>query len=242
MRTRTDFAKRLAEKNLSHVDRAIALLWYYRNSQEFEERSASALATDLQDEGFPKPNVTRLAADLKRSRATIRGKRPSTFQIDVRHVADLDELYLPLLGVRRVRITGAVLDADSLVGTRGYLEQLAYQINGTYDMGFYDACAVLCRRLMETLVIEVYLHAGRHHDIQTNGVFLPLERLLAHILGDTSVTLGRSIPKIMNEVKRLGDTAAHDRTYITKQVDIDDIKARYRKLISELSVLAGIAK
>ena len=46
----------------------------------------------------------------------------------------------------------------------------------------------------------------------------------------------------MDEVKRLGDTAAHDRTYITQQVDIDDLKARYRKLVAELLVLAGVKK
>lgn len=60
MKTRTDFAQALAKQELSHVDRAIGLLWYYRHSQEYEERSASELATDLHDEGFPKPNVTRL--------------------------------------------------------------------------------------------------------------------------------------------------------------------------------------
>lgn len=242
MRTRTDFAHGLAEKNLSHVDRAVALLWYYRHTQEFEERSASALATDLHDEGFPKPNVTRLAADLKRSRYTARGKRPGTFQIDVRQIAALDEAYLPLLGTRRVKVTGAVLASDALAGTRGYLEQLAHQINGAYDSGFFDACAVLCRRLIETLVIEVYIHRGRHHEIQQNGVFVSLDRLLAHIKGDKSVALGRATPKAMDDVKNLGDTAAHNRTYITTQVDVDDIKTRYRRLIGELLGLAGIKK
>ena len=46
----------------------------------------------------------------------------------------------------------------------------------------------------------------------------------------------------MDEVKQIGDTAAHDRTYITQQGDIDDLKTKYRKLISELLVLAGIHK
>ena len=93
---------------------------------------------------------------------------------------------------------------------------------------------------METLIIETYVHLKRHHEIQQNGVFLQLERLLAHIKGNKSIALGRSTPKTMDDVKLLGDTAAHDRTYIATQVDIDDIKVRYRKLIGELLVLAGI--
>ena len=240
MRTRADFARALAASDLSHVERAVALLWYYRHTQEYEERSASELASDLHDEGFPKPNVTRLAEDLKRSRDTARGKRPSTFQVDVRRVSALDELYLPLLGTKQVKVSGAVLAEGAVAGTRGYLEQLGHQINGTYDYGFFDACAVLCRRLMESLVIEVYVHRSRHHEIQQNGVFISLDRLLAYIKGDRTITLGRATPKTMDEIKQLGDTAAHDRTYVTTQVDIDDVKARYRKMISELLGLAGI--
>lgn len=241
MRTRADFARALAQREqLSHLERAVALLWYYRHTQEYEERSASELATDLHEEGFPKPNVTRLAADLKRSRDTARGKRPATFQIDVRRVSALDEAYLPLLGTKKIKVSGAVLPGDVLAGTRGYLEQLAHQINGTYDSGFFDACAVLCRRLMESLVIEVYVHLGRHHEIQQNGMFVSLDRLLAHIKGDRSIALGRTTPKTMDDAKQLGDAAAHDRTYITPQVDIDDVKTRYRKMIVELLRLAGI--
>jgi len=240
MRTRADFARALAQMDLSHVERAVALLWYYRHAQEYEECSASELAIHLHDEGYPKPNVTRLAADLRQSRDTARGKRPGTFQVDVRRVPALDEVYLPLLGTKRVKVSGAVLPGDVVAGTRGYLEQLAHQINGTYDSGFFDASAVLCRRLMESLVIEVYVHRGRHHEIQQNGVFISLDRLLAHIRGDHTVVLGRATPKTMDEVKHLGDTAAHDRTYITTQVDIDEMKARYRKMIVELLSLAGI--
>jgi len=240
MKTRADFARALAQRQLSHRDRAVALLWYYRHTQEYEERSASELATDLHDEGFPKPNVTRLAMDLTRSRDTARGKRLGTFQVDVRRVSALDETYLPLLGTKQVKVSGAVLPADAVAGTRGYLEQLAHQINGTYDCGFFDACAVLCRRLMESLIIEVYVHLGRQNEIQQSGVFASLDRLVAHIKGDRSVALGRTTPKTMDDVKQLGDTAAHDRTYITPQVDIDDVKARYRRLIAELQRFAGI--
>ena len=240
MGTRADFVQALAGMELSHVERATALLWYYRQSQEYDERSASELATDLHDEGFPKPNVTRLADDLRRSRDTARGKRIGTFQIDVRRISALDETYLKLLGKKQVKVSGAVLDADAVAGTRGYLEQLARQINGTYDAGFFDACAVLCRRLMESLIIEVYIHQQRHQEIQHNGVFVTLERLVAHIKADQSIVLSRAAPKTMDEVKQLGDTAAHDRTYITPQVDIDDAKVRYRKMIAELLRLAGV--
>ena len=41
-------------------------------------------------------------------------------------------------------------------GTRGYIERVSHQANGTYANGWYDACAVMIRRLLETLIIECY--------------------------------------------------------------------------------------
>src|SRR5262249_47154840 len=113
MKTRAEFARAVADLNLSHVDRAVALLWYYRHTQEYDERSAANLAADLHDEGFPKSNVTRLAADLTKSASTIRGKRRGTYQIDVRRAKALDDTYLPILGARQVEVAGAILAPES---------------------------------------------------------------------------------------------------------------------------------
>lgn len=240
MKTRDEFARGLASRDLSHVERAVALLWYYRQSQEFEERTASELAADLHEQGFPRPNITRLKADIARSRFTIRGIRPGTFQIDVRRLESLDQAYSELLEVRRVEVSGSALPPEMVAGTRAYLERLVHQINGCYDFGFYDGSAVLCRRLMESLIIEVYVSRNRHHEIQQDGVFRQLGELLAHIKSDSSISLARGSAKIMDEIKQLGDTAAHDRTYVTHQSDIDDLRLRYRRLISELLALSGI--
>lgn len=242
MKSRTQFCEDLANLKLTHTERAVALLWFYRQTQEFEERTAIDLATDLHEEGFPKPRGGRLRGNLLRSKYVIRGKRTRTFQLDVRCIGDLDAQYLELLGVRRVIVVGAVLPVDTVAGTRAYLEQMVYQINGSYEFGFYDACAVLCRRLMESLIIEVYISQKRQHEIQDNGVFVYLDSLIKHIANDKAVTFGRNTAKTMAEVKQVGDTAAHDRVYITRQEDIDDMKSRYRRMITELLGVSSIRK
>jgi hypothetical protein len=237
---RKQFAERLAKLSLSHADRAIALLWYYRETQSFDERSPSELAADLHDESFPKPNVTRLATDLKRSRCTIPGKRKGTLQIDARKVDDLNRKYLKLLDVPDIQVMGEYLPPEWTAGTRKYLEQIVRQINGCYEAGFYDACATLCRRLMESLIIESYVTARRGHEIQKNGVFLSLDPLVTAITADKAISLSRNTPATMRDVKTVGDTAAHDRTYITPKLDLDDIRLRYRHMIQELLGKAGI--
>ena len=67
-----------------------------------------------------------------------------------------------------------------------------------------------------------------------------LDRLIKYIVSDPTITLGRNSPKTMKEVKQLGDTAAHDRLYMTIQADIDDVKARYRRMVKDLLVAANI--
>ncbi|MDD5543794.1 MAG: hypothetical protein PHX83_11525 [Acidobacteriia bacterium] len=240
MASRKQFAKGLARLGLSHVDRAIALLWYYRETQLFDERSPSELAADLHEEDFPKPNVTRLGQELRQSRYTIGGKRKGTLQLDARKVDELNTKYLLLLGLPDVQVRGEYLPPEWTNGTRKYLEQLVRQLNGCYEAGFYDACATLCRRLMESLIIECYVAAGRPHEIQKNGVFVMLDALVSTITTDKSILVGRNTPPTMRDVKTLGDTAAHDRTYITPKLDLDDLRLRYRHMIQELLGKAGI--
>ncbi len=240
MRTRSQFARVLAKKDLSHVDRAVAFLYYYSISQEFEERSVSDLAGDLSDESFPRPNVTRLRDDLRRSRYTIRGKRPDTFRIDVRRLAELEDRYAGLLQRAPLPQSDAIIPTAMVARTRPYLERLAAQINACYDAGLYDACAVLCRRLMESLILETYVSKGRHVEIQQNGVFFSLDRLIGVICSDRAFPLNRNTPRTMADIKQVGDTAAHDRVYITQQRDLDDVKLRYRRMIDELLQVAGV--
>lgn len=157
-------------------------------------------------------------------------------------MADLDGRYQQTLGVVETKVEGAVLPPEWFQGTRFYLEKLCHQINGAYEYGFYDASAVLSRRLMESLIIDIYIHKGIHHEIKPGGTFLMLDGLITHIRSHRSIVLSRNAPKSMEAIKQLGDTAAHDRTYITQAKDLDDVKMLYRRLIQELLTLAGIMK
>ncbi len=242
MESRSGFARAIGRLSLSHVERATAFLWYYRQTQEFEERTASELANDLHDEGFPKPNVTRLRGDLAKNKYTVRGRLAGSYQLDVRRLKELDEKYEGLLKLKKVEVSDVIIPSASVKGTRAYLEKMVHQINGSYEYGFFDGCAALSRRLMESLLIEIYISGNRVHEIQNNGVFFGLEKLIATVRADKKINLSRNTPKTMTEIKQLGDTAAHDRVYITQQQDIDDVKAKYRRMIQDLLNASGLGK
>jgi hypothetical protein len=241
MTSRAQFAEGLAEMHLTHVERAVALLWFYRETQTYEERSPAELAADLYEEDFPRPKVSRLSADLRVSNFTIRGRRDGTYQLDLRRLPDLAQRYSGLLNLKRATVPDSILPSAWVASTRTYLERMVNQINGCYEYGFYDGCATLCRRLMESLIIEIYVKQKRHHEVQTaSGVFIQLEALIRYVKADTRVPLSRNARSDMDGIKQLGDTAAHDRTYVTEKVDVDDIKLHYRRLINELLSLSGI--
>lgn len=54
-------------------------------------------------------------------------------------------------------------------GTRGYVERVVFQINGCYEKGWFDGCAVMMRRLIETLIIECFEKYGIASKIKNPG-------------------------------------------------------------------------
>lgn len=241
MESRRQFLQRLAERNPTRLEQAIALLWYYERTQLYAERSASDLARDIEEDGFGSQNATRLSNSLRTSRSTVVGAVRGTFRVNAARFQELSENLSELLNINEPVATSTVIPMDFVNSTRRiYLERLVRQINLSYDAGLYDATAVLTRRLAESLIIEVYISQSREQEIRQNGSFMMLNGLISHLMSDTSVTKSRNFRRGINVIKDIGDTAAHDRTYITPKEDIDDNRSQMRRVISELLTLSGI--
>lgn len=136
-----------------------------------------------------------------------------------------------------------VLDKNLVKRTRGYIEIVVNQINSTYENGSYDACAVMIRRLIETLIIEVYEQNHIAERIQNqNGEFLPLSELIGSMLKEAKWNLGRDNAKVLQslpKLKGIGDLSAHNRRYNAIQSDIDKVTPGLRALVQELIYLAN---
>lgn len=236
------FATGLAAIQLTEVEVAVALLWFIEETGEAPEASAADLARTMHDLALkPAVNVSRLAVRLRLHSATVQGKAPGAFRVRLGSKPQLAERYAGLLEVRPpLKIAKAILPPDAFAGTRRHLEKIVYQINGTYEMQFYDGCAVLCRRLMETLLIEAFEKAGKGAAIKHQGEYLPLSGVLSAARSGQHIKLPRGAGDVLEEVKNLGDAAAHSRTYITRKADIDHLTLNYRRVISDLAHLADI--
>jgi hypothetical protein len=123
--------------------------------------------------------------------------------------------------------------------TRGYIEKIANQINGCYEKGWYDACAVMIRRLLETLIIEVFESKGIDSKIKKDGDFMFLRDMISVTLSETSLNLSRNTKKALPALKDIGDKSAHSRRFNAIRQDIDNIKTDLRTVIQEFIYLAN---
>jgi hypothetical protein len=125
-------------------------------------------------------------------------------------------------------------------GTRGYIERVCHQINGSYENGWYDACAVMMRRMIETLIIEAFERHKIDHKIKNPSTedFFFLRDLVDCTLRETSWNLGRNTKQALPRLKLVGDQSAHSRRYNAHREDIDRVIADFRTACQELIYLS----
>ncbi len=139
--------------------------------------------------------------------------------------------------------TQSVILTSLVRGTRGYIEKVSNQINGAYENGWYDACAVMLRRLIETLIIETFEQHGIASKIQNSaGDFLYLRDLIDKMLAEKTWNLSRNTKQALPKLKDVGDKSAHSRRYVAQRGDIQPLLTDIRTVVQELVYLSGLKK
>lgn len=236
------FALALSALDLTQPGIAVALLWYRDQEAKGAEATASELATEMESLALCSTvNRTRLASQLNKHSAIVRGSKPRTFKLRLGSKSDLDDHFSPLLGgPAPPPVKHAYLPEAQTKGTRQYLVKMAWQLNGCFESGYYDGCAVLCRRLMESLLIEAFEHQGHAAAIKIGKDYKALGEIIGAASSGRHIKLARGTADALERIKKVGDTAAHNRTYITSLPDLMEISHDFRKTISELMTLAGL--
>jgi len=235
------FASELAKVGLTQTDVAVAILWFKDQEQSGSEETAGELARMMNSVALSSSvNVSRLAQQLKKHRDTVSGSTKGSFKIRLSSKPSLTERFQSLLARKRVNVQHHFLPESQTAGTRRYLQRLAWQLNGSYEQGFYDGCAVICRRMVESLLIEAFEASGKSSAIKDASGYKGLADIIDMAKSGQHIRLSRNCPRALDRIKSIGDTAAHDRAYITSQQDMDDIALEFRRVISELLNLAKI--
>ena len=120
-------------------------------------------------------------------------------------------------------------------GTRGYIIEMGNQAISCFDVGLFDACAVMLRKLIETLIIETFERHNIDDKIKNkDGNFLYLSDLISLLLKESKWNIGRNAKEGFAQIKNNGDLSAHNRRYCAKKQDILEIKKPTRVCIEEL--------
>lgn len=232
-------ARALTHAQLGRVDQVIGMIW---SAYPLEADFDTCLDL-LEAEGLSNQNRPRLRRSLRASRLVSQGKTTGSYRINPRYTEFLTAKYAPIVGAPKqisVHDEQAVIPAGTIPLDRKYIKEIVRQVNEGYVAGHYDSAAVMIRRLTESLLIEVYVRAGRENVIRAGTNFMMFDGILSAFAADPTITRSRNLVASLRKVKDVGDTAAHSRTYITKKVDVDDIKSDARRSISELGSLAGL--
>jgi len=136
----------------------------------------------------------------------------------------------------------SILPRALVTRTRGYIERVVDQINGCYEKGWFDGCAVMMRRLLETLIIESFEAHNLALEIKDprTGDFLSLSDLISKTLKESSWNLGRNTKKALPRLKLIGDQSAHSRRYNAHREDIDKLTSDFRDVCQEFIYLAKL--
>jgi hypothetical protein len=124
---------------------------------------------------------------------------------------------------------------------RAYIVRIGNQMNGCFDAGHMDACAVMVRRLVEIGIIEVYEAKGIAANIKDgNGDYLMLSRLVTAILNEPAINLTRSAKTHLPRLRTFGHLSAHGRYYTARRPDLEALRDPCRVVLEELFAQAGL--
>src|SRR5438309_8681453 len=85
---------------------------------------------------------------------------------------------------------------------RGYLVTVGRQMNGCYAKGWYDACAVMIRRIVEIAIIEAFEAKGIASRIKdASGNYVHLSDLIGHALDEAAWSLSRNARKYLPQLR-----------------------------------------
>jgi len=117
-----------------------------------------------------------------------------------------------------------------------YVQKIIREINGTYEKGYFTACAVMIRRLLETLMIEAFEKKGLASLIKDNNEYKTAEKIRNKLLENPFGNISRNAKRALQnkDLFELGNKCAHDRFFIARKSDIDGIKGEARNLIEYL--------
>jgi Domain of unknown function (DUF4145) len=237
-----DVVKTLNKRN---ADKAVAVLWYFDQEAPDTAKTAGQLTKLLGDHHIGTPNQTLLAEGIRKTKLANESRNGFSLKPGSRKII---RSWLPdLQGIQpAIDHVAGYLPEPVWKNTRGYIEDVCRELNGAFHHGYYNAAAVMLRRLLETLIIEAYEHLNRDAEIKDGGGnYFMLSDLAERVCGENGhrgINLGRDSKKALKEARNVGNWSAHARRFLAHSGDLTKFQSGARLLVQELIQLADFVK
>jgi len=127
--------------------------------------------------------------------------------------------------------------------TRGYLVAFANEASCCYDLGLYNSCLFMIRKISETLIIELYESKAIHAKIRNaNNDYFQLSDLIKAVTNESSWKLSKIVKENLPKIKLLADSSVHSKRFSAKKPDIEEMKTNIRIIFEELITLIDYPK
>lgn len=124
---------------------------------------------------------------------------------------------------------------------RGYLVHIARQMNGSFAQGWYDACAVMMRRLVEASIIEAYEARGIQAKIKNaSNDYFQLTELVKHALAEPTFSPSRNTKTLLPQLRDVGHMSAHGRYFTAQRSDVEKVRQGCRVVVEEFLHIAKL--
>lgn len=241
-----DFCMLIKGLDKSNAEKAVAILWFHDYKILDKAMAAGSLAKIMSDHHVGTPNSTQLAEAIRKSKLCNECKNGFVLRPGSRTVV---RGWFPgsLDGVQpRINHAEGYIPEAVWIDTRSYIENVCRQLNGCFVHAYYDAAFVMLRRLMETLIIEAYDHLNRRAEIdESSGNPHMFGKLVERAKGENNhkgLSIGRNTKNALEEVKKLGDRAAHDRRFNACAADLTKIQVDVRAGVQDLIQVASLKR
>lgn len=123
---------------------------------------------------------------------------------------------------------------ELLNGANSYYVKLLKSINSCYKYELYDACYVLIRKLISSLLIDIIEKNGHIEEIYDNDKVKDLKEIISVFLNKSYWKYSKGINDTLNNIRLYGNNSVHNKYFIANKNDIDRDYHNYRFLIEEL--------
>jgi len=238
------FAQKCDLLNKTEIEKVAFLAFFFYQTEGKLDFKHSDIQNWFERLNFTQPNTSRLTRHLSKSSLFTKGKVKYSFRLHVKQINQF-KLTLSWLGEASEEIvfSGEILPEAVFIGTRGYIELLAKQINASCENNLYDGCAVLMRRLIEILLIHIYQHTGQEAQIKApDDQYKDLSAIIRDAVSNPKLNLSKETKNCIDVFRILGNFSAHKIEYNCKRDDIKRVALDYRVTVEELLYKSGIRK